>query len=96
MPLPLAGGDVHAADYDARSDRFLWLHRQSSLRLGADMVEAVDALRTVVRDPVPRFGDAWLFWILILHDLLDDGEVPPRYRAALVAAPDLVIRRRPC
>jgi thymidylate kinase len=38
----------------------------------------------MVRDPVPRLCDAWLFWILILHDLLDKGHIPLRHRAALM------------
>jgi hypothetical protein len=68
--------DVHAADFDRGSDRFLWLHVQTALRLGRRSVPAAEVLAEVRRDPLPRPGDAWLLWILLLHGLLDRATSP--------------------
>src|SRR5437764_6694796 len=57
VPIPIAGGDLHAVAYDLDPDRFLWLHVQTELRLGSDAVPASTVLATVVRDPLPRPDD---------------------------------------
>ena len=82
--IPLGGDDLHAADYDRDSDRFLWLHVQADLRIGGDAVPAGAVLAAARRDPLPRPDDAWLLWILILHGLLDKGAIAARHRAEVV------------
>jgi len=76
--------DVHAADFDASCDRFLWLHVQTELRLGGRAVPASDVLLTVRRDPLPRPGDAWLLWILLLHGTLDKRTIAERHRPEIL------------
>jgi thymidylate kinase len=83
VPLPVGREDLHAADYDEACDRFFWVHVQGSIRLGGESVDSAHPLRTVVRDPVPRLDDAWMFWTLILHDLLDRRHIPGRHRGSL-------------
>jgi thymidylate kinase len=83
VPLPLRSRDLHALDYDRDSDRFLWLHVQTQLRLGGEVVTARTVLDTVQRISETQPPGAWLFWILVLHDLLDKGEVPERHRPEL-------------
>jgi thymidylate kinase len=83
VPLPIGTRDLHAADYDRDCDRFIWLHVQTELRLGADALPAHTVLDTVQRDRPPQPADAWLFWILLLHDILDKGEIPERHRPEL-------------
>jgi thymidylate kinase len=83
VPIPIGTRDLHAADYDRESDRFLWLHVHAELRLGTNAVPAQTVLETVERDPLPRPADEWLLWILLLHDMLDKGDVPERHRPEL-------------
>jgi thymidylate kinase len=83
VPIPMASPDLHMVDYDPESDRFLWLHVQPELRLGAGIVNARAALDALECDPLPRPGDAWLLWILILHGLLDKSGIAERHRAAV-------------
>jgi thymidylate kinase len=85
VPIPLRGADLHMVDYDPESDRFLWLHVQAELRLGAGSVNARATLDALERDPLPRPAEAWLLWILILHGLLDKGGIAERHRAAVQA-----------
>lgn len=80
VPMPL---DLHATDYDAREDRFLWLHLQGEVRLGNARVPADEILARVVRDPLPRPDDSSLFWIVLLHAVLDKGHVADRHRRSL-------------
>jgi thymidylate kinase len=84
VPVPIGRRDLHAADYDVVSDRFLWLHVQAELRLGDEAVAAQKVLEAVRRDPLPRPDDAWLFWILLLHGLLDKGAIAERHRPTLM------------
>jgi thymidylate kinase len=79
IPLSIRDGDIHAVDYDPDSDRFLWLHIQSEYRVGGYSVGAQTVLDTLERDPLPRPGGDWLFWIVLLHDLVDKGEIPARH-----------------
>jgi thymidylate kinase len=81
--LPLGGRDLHAADYDRASDRFLWLHIQTEYRVAREAVAARTVLDTVRRDPLPRPADELLFWIVLLHDILDKREIPDRHRPEL-------------
>jgi thymidylate kinase len=83
VPLPLRTRDLHALHYDRDSDQFLWLHVQTQLRLGGEVVAALTVLDTVKCTPEPQPAGPWLFWILVLHDLLDKGEVPERHRPEL-------------
>jgi thymidylate kinase len=84
VPLPRGGPDLHAVDYDGASDRFLWLHLQSELRVAGDTIAARTVLDTVQRDPLPRPSDPWLLWIVLLHGLVDKRAVAERHRPALV------------
>jgi thymidylate kinase len=84
--------DVHAADFDPGSDRFLWLHVQTVLRLAGRTVPAADVLAEVRRDPLPRPGDAWLLWILLLHGLLDKGKIAERHRPEILRLAQLEAR----
>lgn len=94
VPMPR---DLHAADYDAPSDRFIWLHVQTELRLGERAVPAADVLDVVVRDPLPRLPDDWLLWTLLLHALLDKGAIAPRHRETLARlAPSVGAAARAC
>jgi thymidylate kinase len=86
--LPIKTRDLHAADYDRDSDRFLWLHVQTEVRLGTDTLAARTVLDSVERDPLPQPAAAWLFWILLLHDMLDKGEIPERHRPELARLAD--------
>ncbi len=81
--VPMRTRDLHAADYDRDSDRFLWLHVQCEVSLGTEVLSAPMVLDTVQRDPLPQPADEWAFWILLLHDLLDKGEIPQRHRSEL-------------
>jgi thymidylate kinase len=81
--VPIRSRDLHAADYDLDSDRFLWVHVQSELRLGTELLSARAVLDTVERDALPQPADEWLFWILLLHDILEKGEIPQRHRSEL-------------
>jgi thymidylate kinase len=81
--LPIRTRDLHAADYDRECDRFLWLHVQADVQLGGELVPARAVLDTMVRDPLPRPADDWLFWIVLLHDIFEKGEIPERHRAEL-------------
>ena len=83
VALPIRTHGLHAADYDRQCDRFLWLHVQTDVRLGTEVLPAQTVLDTVKRDPVPLPADEWLFWILLLHDILDKGEIPQRHRSEL-------------
>jgi thymidylate kinase len=83
VALPLRTRDLHVAGYDRDSDRFLWLHVQAELRLGTDALAARTVLDTVERDSLPQPAAGWLFWILLLHDILDKGEIPVRHRPEL-------------
>jgi len=78
--VPMRGEDLHAADYDGDSARYLWLHVQTAVRLGGEEIPAAAVLAHST-DGVPQ--DAWLFWIVLLHDLLDKGAIPERHRDAL-------------
>lgn len=81
-PVPMPR-DLHAADYDATSDRFLWLHVQPELRLGSAAVAADDVLAVAVGMSPPRLPDDWLLWTLVLHGLLDKGAVAERHRPTI-------------
>jgi thymidylate kinase len=83
VPIPAGRRDLHAADVDAESGRFLWLHVQSELRLAGASHPAAAVLEHVVRDPLPRPADAWLAWIVLLHGLVDKGAIAERHRPAL-------------
>jgi thymidylate kinase len=85
VPIPVRGPDLHVVDYDPESDRFLWLHVQTELRLGGGVVNARATLDALERDPLPRPAEAWLLWILILHGLIDKGGIAERHRAAVRA-----------
>jgi thymidylate kinase len=82
VPLPWPGGDLHAIAYDEESDRFVWLHVQTRVRLLGDSVPAAAVLAGVERDGLPAPAPAWLFWILVLH-AVDKGEVAARHRQPL-------------
>src|SRR5207244_7746813 len=43
---------------------------------------------TVVRDARPQPDAEWLFWILLLHDILEKGEIPQRHRSELARLAD--------
>ena len=45
VPIPIASEDLHAVAYDLDSDRFLWLHVQTELRLGGDVCRRVPCSR---------------------------------------------------
>jgi thymidylate kinase len=90
VPLPLGRRDLHAADYDVESDRFLWLHVQTELRLGDGAVAAAAILEVLVRDPLPRPADTWLFWVLLLHGMLDKDDIAERDQSALTRLADAV------
>jgi thymidylate kinase len=81
--VPVGARDLHMATYDQTSDRFLWLHVQSEVRLGGERLTAATVLDTVPAGESPEPAAEWLFWIVLLHDLLDKGEVPIRHRAVL-------------
>jgi thymidylate kinase len=84
-PVPVAGPDLHAADYDPESDRLLWIHVQSVVHVGGAAVGAAPILRTVQQGtPLPQPPDEWLFWVLLLRALLDKGSVPERHRPHLM------------
>jgi thymidylate kinase len=83
IPLPFGRHDLHATHYDPGSDRLLWLHVQTELRIGGAVVPATAVLEHVERDPLPRPADDWMFWILILHGLLDKHGIAHRYRPVL-------------
>jgi thymidylate kinase len=83
VPIPIGARDLHAADYDRDCDRFIWLHVQTELRVGAESLPARTALDTVQRDPLPQPADESLFWILLLHDIVDKGQIPERHRPEL-------------
>jgi len=83
VALPVRGGDLHMGDYDRDGDRFLWLHVQTEVRLGSDALTARTVLDTVEHVPLPQPARAWLFWLLLLHDILDKGEIPDRHRPEL-------------
>lgn len=83
VSLPMRTRDLHAVDYDRQCDRFLWLHVQTAVRLGTQLLPADTVLDAVKHDPLPQPADEWLFWILILHDILDKGEIPQRHRSEL-------------
>jgi len=79
--MPIGRPDeLHAADYDAASDRFQWLHVQPALRLGRAEVPARAVLATLQRDPLPPPADDWLLWIVLLHGLLDKRAIAERHR----------------
>ena len=82
VPVPMPR-DLHAADYDAAADRFIWLHVQTELRLGRSALPAATVLDVTVRDPLPRLPDDWLLWTLLLHARLDTGKIAERQRATL-------------
>jgi thymidylate kinase len=85
VPVPVAGADLHAADYDRESDRLLWIHVQSVVHVGGAAVGAAPILRTVQPGtPLPQPPDEWLFWVLLLRALLDKGSVPQRHRPYLM------------
>jgi thymidylate kinase len=81
--VPIRSRDVHAVDYDRDCDRFLWVHVQSEVCLGPEVLAAQAVLDTVERDPLPQPTDTWLFWILLLHDIFEKGEIPQRHRSEL-------------
>jgi thymidylate kinase len=83
VALPVQARDLHLLDYDRDGDRFLWLHVQTQVRLGRDALAARTVLDTVERDPLPQPADEWLFWILLLHDIVDKHEIPERHRPEL-------------
>ena len=83
VPVPTGGCDLHAADHDAEVRRLLWLHVQTELRICGERVTASQVLDACVTDPLPRPSDPWLFWILVLHGLLDKGELAPRHWEAV-------------
>jgi thymidylate kinase len=83
--VPVAGADLHAADYDAESDRLLWIHVQCVVHVGGAAVGAAPILRTVQHGtPLPQPPDEWLFWLLLLRAVLDKGSVPKRHRPHLM------------
>jgi len=75
--------DLHAVDYDPASDRFLWLHVQTELRLGGETVPGPTLFEAVVTDPLPRLSDPWMMWTLLLHGLIDKGSIAERHRPRL-------------
>jgi thymidylate kinase len=83
VALPLRKRDLHAVGYDRECQRFLWLHVQTEVRLGTDALAARTVLDTVRPDPLPQPAAGWLFWILLLHDILDKREIPERHRPEL-------------
>ena len=80
VPLRMPGRDLHALDHDAAAGRFVWLHVQTEVAIGAARVSAGAVLDDVVADPLPRPSDPWLLWILLLRAVLDKGHIPERHR----------------
>jgi thymidylate kinase len=81
--LPMRESDLHALDYDLDSDRFMWLHIQTVASFGGEAVPARLILDEVVRDPLPRPTNSSLAWIVLLHGLIDKGELRAPAREAL-------------
>ena len=78
--MPVPGADLHAALYDEREGRFVWLHVQGALRVAGGEVPARAVLAAAGRDGLRQPADAWLLWILLLRALVDKGELPERHR----------------
>jgi thymidylate kinase len=80
--LPRGGCDLHAVEYDQVSDALLWVHIQPQVSLHGRTIPARPILGAVVRDPLPRPADQWLFWILLLN-VLEKRAIAERHRASL-------------
>lgn len=85
VDMPLPGRDVHAAAYDERAGRFVWIHAQPVLEIAGEVVPAEDVLAEATAEAPPQPGDAWLLWILLLRALVDKGELPDRHRPHVAA-----------
>ncbi|MEA2282217.1 MAG: hypothetical protein QOK21_2824 [Solirubrobacteraceae bacterium] len=99
LPIRATPGDVHAADHDAASGRFLWIHVQTALHVAELAIGAGEVLAVARARPLPQPPDGWLFWILALRGLLEKGGIPARQRsevqalAASAAAAPSALRR---
>lgn len=85
IDMPVPGRDHHAAVYDERDGRFVWIHVQPALDVAGAVVPADDVLAEVTAESPPQPGDAWLLWILLLRALVDKGELPERHRPQVAA-----------
>jgi thymidylate kinase len=81
--IPMGGPDLHAAIFDARADRFFWIHVQSALKIGDKLFPAEGLLGVVPDTPLRESPDEWLLWTVLLR-AMDKGSVPERYRTRLM------------
>jgi thymidylate kinase len=86
VALERPGPDVHAADLDAASDRFVWIHVQTEVRLGSAVLTAAELLDHAVGAPLPQPADPWLLWLLLMRGLLEKGGVAARHRPFVASA----------
>ena len=91
-PVPAIGHGQHRffRAYDETSDRWLTLDVVNRLGFGSDGALELDVAATVLErrqsGPLPaRLAPDDAFWALLLHDLLDRGDVPAGHRAQLDA-----------
>jgi thymidylate kinase len=95
LVIRMAGPDLHAADFDEQTRRFLWIHVQSELSLARTTIPAASVLADAVPGKVPRPEDSWLLWILLLRALVDKGGLAPRHREAVFALAGRVLSPPP-
>jgi thymidylate kinase len=80
LEMPVPGPDLHAARYDEREGRFVWLHIQGALRVAGAELPAHAVLTEADREGRRQPSDRWLLWILLLRALVDKGELAERHR----------------
>jgi thymidylate kinase len=80
LEMPVPGPDLHAARYDEREGRFVWLHIQGALRVAGSELPAHTVLTEADREGRRQPSDRWLLWILLLRALVDKGELAERHR----------------
>lgn len=82
VPIYEPGSDLQAVDFDSASGRFLWVHVQSTLKIGDLTVPAQALLPDIRRTRFPEVAPEWLLWTLLVR-AIEKQCVPERYRSRL-------------
>lgn len=82
LDMRTGGTGVHAANFDPVAGRFLWLHVQSTLKVGGLAIAGERLLDGLRREPFPELAPEWLMWAMLIR-AIEKRHVPERYRARL-------------
>lgn len=76
----------HLVAHDVATATFAWIHLQTRVRAPGVELDTEPLLRSArVEDGVPVIADEWLFWVLVVHTVFEQGSVSDRHRPQLTA-----------